>query len=197
MVENTADSFDRPFDITDWQIDPSLGRISRGETIIKLEPKVMQVLVCLARDADQVISREQLEASVWAGQVVGYDSLASTIIKLRKAFGDDSKNPQFIETVPKRGYRLIADVTARGPMQDSDPGLLLPEQGESPAFQTVENDNSSRRDQDEAPGAGQGKRARMESRRRLLARVVRGRQTGPEYLRSRRRPRRPCRCSWR
>ncbi len=43
--------------------------------------------------------------------MVGYDALASSIIKLRKAFGDDSKNPQFIETIPKRGYRLIAKIS--------------------------------------------------------------------------------------
>lgn len=72
----------------------------------------MTVLIFLAQAAGDVISREQLEAAAWEGLVVGYDSLASTIIKLRKAFEDDSKNPRIIETVPKRGYRLIAPVSA-------------------------------------------------------------------------------------
>jgi len=72
---------------------------------------VISVLVCLAQQHGQVVTREQLEETVWAGMIVGYDSLASTIIKLRKAFGDDSKNPQIIETVPKKGYRLIAEVS--------------------------------------------------------------------------------------
>jgi TolB-like protein/Flp pilus assembly protein TadD len=50
-------------------------------------------------------------AQAWANRVVGYDSLSTAIIKLRKALGDDSRNPRYIETVPKKGYRLIATVT--------------------------------------------------------------------------------------
>ena len=98
------------FQLAEWHVDPQSGRIHTRDSEAKLEPKVMAVLVCLAQSAGQVISREQLEAEVWTDMVVGYDSLASTIIKLRKAFGDDSKNPHIIETVPKKGYRLIAEV---------------------------------------------------------------------------------------
>lgn len=115
MTQESKIRHDRPFQVADWHIEPSLGRISRGDQSIKVEPKVMAVLECLANEAGNVISREQLEATVWAGQIVGYDSLASTIIKLRKAFSDDSKNPSIIETVPKRGYRLIATVAQAKP----------------------------------------------------------------------------------
>jgi TolB-like protein/DNA-binding winged helix-turn-helix (wHTH) protein/Flp pilus assembly protein TadD len=112
MIEASEITLETPFFVADWHVDPSLGRISHGQKVIKLEPKVMMVLLCLAREAGDVISREQLESTVWADRVVGYDSLATAIIKLRKAFEDDSKNPQIIETVPKRGYRLIAPVSA-------------------------------------------------------------------------------------
>ena len=71
-----------PFWINDWYIDPDTCRIKRGDEVVKLEPKVMTVLACLAGEAGKVISREQLEAKVWPDMVVGYDSLASTIIKL-------------------------------------------------------------------------------------------------------------------
>ncbi len=70
----------------------------------------MAVLVCLAQQAGNVVSREQLEAEVWSGRIVGYDSLSNAIIKLRKAFGDSSRQPEIIETIPKKGYRLIAEV---------------------------------------------------------------------------------------
>ncbi len=70
----------------------------------------MQVLVYLADKAGKVVSREELEANIWTGRVVGYDAVANTIIKLRKAFEDDSRNPRFIETISKTGYRLIAKV---------------------------------------------------------------------------------------
>ncbi|MDH5766698.1 MAG: winged helix-turn-helix domain-containing protein, partial [Gammaproteobacteria bacterium] len=107
MIEQVNTPLDRPFYLAEWLIDPQSCQIQGPENEVKLEPKVMAVLVCLAENSGQVISREQLEADVWADMVVGYDALASTIIKLRKAFGDDSKQPRFIETVPKKGYRLM------------------------------------------------------------------------------------------
>ena len=70
----------------------------------------MKVLICLAENPGQVISRESLEAKVWTDMVVGYDAVASSIIKLRKAFGDNSRDPRYVETVSKKGYRLIAHV---------------------------------------------------------------------------------------
>ena len=122
-------TLDAPFWVDDWHIDPATGRIQRQDTVVKLEPKVMTVLICLARQAGAVISREQLESTAWSGMVVGYDSLASTIIKLRRAFGDDSKNPRIIETVPKKGYRLIARVK---PAQAADKNKVSPAEPDTP-----------------------------------------------------------------
>ncbi len=70
----------------------------------------MAVLDYLASRPGTVVSRQELEESVWAGTVVGYDALSNTIIKLRKAFGDKARNPLIIETITKSGYRLIAGV---------------------------------------------------------------------------------------
>jgi adenylate cyclase len=100
-----------PFKVADWYVDPATCRISRGTTVMRLEPKVMEVLVYLANNPGQVVTREDLESRVWAGTVVGYDALTSTMLKLRKAFNDSPKNPQILETVPKRGYRLVAPVS--------------------------------------------------------------------------------------
>ncbi|WP_455208695.1 winged helix-turn-helix domain-containing protein [Kaarinaea lacus] len=97
--------------VGEWQVDPDSGRIQRQGEEVKLEPKVMSVLVCLAKNAGKVVSRETLEATVWTGMVVGYDAVSGSIIKLRKALGDDSRHPHYIETVSKKGYRLIADVS--------------------------------------------------------------------------------------
>ena len=112
-----------PFCIGDWRIEPSLGRITGPDPdadSTKLEPQVMAVLLCLAKQQGQVVSREAIEAQAWANRVVGYDSLSTAIIKLRKALGDDSKNPRYIETVPKKGYRLIATVTSATPTSDAE-----------------------------------------------------------------------------
>lgn len=99
-----------PFYMADWEILAASDRIRRGDTEIKLEPKVMAVLVCLADRRGELVTREQLEREVWGGTVVGYDALTSSIIKLRKALGDNPRHPRFIETVSKKGYRLIAPV---------------------------------------------------------------------------------------
>jgi TolB-like protein/DNA-binding winged helix-turn-helix (wHTH) protein len=101
------------FMVGSWVVDPGSGRLLRDGEEVKLEPKVMQVLVSLAQQPGAVVSREALEATVWAGTVVGYDAISNCIIKLRKALGDDSRHPQYIETVSKKGYRLIANVSTQ------------------------------------------------------------------------------------
>jgi adenylate cyclase len=98
------------FFIADKLIEPASNSIlSEGKTS-RVEPKAMSVLILLASKAGQVVTREELEDTVWTNMVVGPDSLTNTIIKLRRALGDDAKNTSFIETIPKTGYRLIAPV---------------------------------------------------------------------------------------
>jgi len=98
--------------VGDWVVDPALNQISRGSQIERLEPKAVEVLLSLARHAGQVMSRDQLVADVWKGIAVSDDALTQSIIKLRKALGDTSKEPAYIQTIPKRGYRLIASVSS-------------------------------------------------------------------------------------
>lgn len=103
--------------VAEWRVEPSTCRVSRGEESVKLEPKVMDLLVYLAIRQGKVLSREELEASVWPDVVVGYDALTNAIIKLRKALDDNSKYPRIIDTIPKKGYRLIAAVADLPPQQ--------------------------------------------------------------------------------
>jgi len=98
------------FYVADWHVDIATNSISCNNKTVRLEPKVMAVLKCLAAHAGEGVTRETLEATVWAGSVVGYDALSNTIIKLRKAFGDKARNPRIIETISKKGYRLLVDV---------------------------------------------------------------------------------------
>jgi len=96
--------------IGSWTVDPSANEVSLDGETTKLEPKVMAVLVYLADRRGEVVTRNELESAVWAGTVVTYDALVASIQKLRKVFGDNAKNPRVIETVSKKGYRLIAPV---------------------------------------------------------------------------------------
>jgi DNA-binding winged helix-turn-helix (wHTH) protein len=72
----------------------------------------MDVLVLLAERADQAVSKDELIDRVWKRQYVTDDVLTVTIYALRKALGDDARQPQYIETVSRRGYRLLAPVRA-------------------------------------------------------------------------------------
>lgn len=99
------------FRVADWTVDPSANRLNRGGETVKLEPKVIDLLVFLAEHPGKVVTRDELHAAVWAGTVVGYDTLTGAIQKLRRAFREDSKQPRVIETIPKKGYRLVAPVT--------------------------------------------------------------------------------------
>lgn len=99
------------FRVAKWHVDPSTNRLSQGGSEIKLEPKVMAVLVYLARRPGQNVTRTELEAAVWTGSVVSYDAVTGAIQKLRKVFDDDPAHPRVIETLSKKGYRLIAPVS--------------------------------------------------------------------------------------
>jgi len=99
--------------IGSWVVAPSLNSISSGGRTVRLEPKVMGVLVCLAKHPGETLSKEQLFQAVWPNIVVTEDVLKRCIAELRRAFDDDAREPRIIETISKRGYRLVAPVTAR------------------------------------------------------------------------------------
>jgi DNA-binding winged helix-turn-helix (wHTH) protein len=98
------------FRLGEWLVQPSLDRLSREGESVRIEPKVMDVLICLARCAGRVVSRDGLVDEVWAKQYVAESALSRVIAELRSALHDDARNPRFIETITKRGYRLIAPV---------------------------------------------------------------------------------------
>jgi DNA-binding winged helix-turn-helix (wHTH) protein/TolB-like protein/Flp pilus assembly protein TadD len=106
--------------IGEWSADPETNEIRRGGEIVRLEPKAMDVLMLLADRVGRVVTREELFAAVWPGVVVGDEALTQSIIKLRKALGDNSRSPSYIETISKRGYRLIA------PVGSSEGAVALP-----------------------------------------------------------------------
>ena len=100
--------------IGDCWADPATNELGRKSQTLRLEPKVMEVLVVLARRADAVVSRDELLSTVWPGVIVGDEALTQSVIKLRKALGDNPRSPAYIETISKRGYRMIAPVRHAG-----------------------------------------------------------------------------------
>ena len=97
--------------IGSWTAHPEHNQLVRGKEQVKLEPRIMQVLVFLAHHAGEVVSRERILEAVWKDVVVSDEVLTNAIREIRKALGDDARVPQFIQTIPKQGYRLIAPVS--------------------------------------------------------------------------------------
>jgi DNA-binding winged helix-turn-helix (wHTH) protein len=93
-----------------WLVEPSLGRVSVDGRTVQVRPKVMDLLVFLAGSRGNVISKETLLNEVWRTEAISESALTRTITELRSAVGDDAEHPRFLETIPKRGYRLIAPV---------------------------------------------------------------------------------------
>jgi adenylate cyclase len=112
----------RPFRIADWRVDPALDEIAKDGKTLKLEPRTMRVLLYLAKNAGQVVSVEQLLDAVWKDVVVTEDSVYQAVAILRRALGDDPREPRYIANVLRRGYRLVTPVV---PWVDSEsvPGV--------------------------------------------------------------------------
>lgn len=99
------------FFIAEWQIQPQLNRILLADTIVQVEPRIMEVLVVLANRAGEVVTRTELMETVWADRVVGEEAITRSISELRKVFNDNAQAPHVIQTIRKTGYRLLAPVT--------------------------------------------------------------------------------------
>jgi TolB-like protein/DNA-binding winged helix-turn-helix (wHTH) protein/Flp pilus assembly protein TadD len=99
------------FRIGPWLVEPTLNRISQNGASRHLEPKVMQVLLCLAKARGEVVSKQQLIEGVWKETFVTDDVLTRSISELRDAFGDEARESRIVQTIPKQGYRLLLPVT--------------------------------------------------------------------------------------
>ncbi len=89
------------------------GQLSAGDKTIQLEPQVSTLLKYFIERAGDIVSKEDIFATLWAGRVVSDDAFRAVIKKLRKALSDDARSPDYLQTIPLKGYRLIAQVTTQ------------------------------------------------------------------------------------
>ena len=99
---------DAPFRVGDWLVEPSLNRLTRGGESIQIELKMMDVLVCLAGRAGELVTRREITDTVWATEFITEKTLTRAVAELRRTLGDDARQPRYIETIHRKGYRLIA-----------------------------------------------------------------------------------------
>jgi DNA-binding winged helix-turn-helix (wHTH) protein len=122
MDSRSGANGEAPSELTldDWRIQPSLNRLTRGAATVRIEPKLMDVLLFLARHAGQVVSKDAIADAVWPNLFISESVITRAIAGLRRALDDDPRSPRFIETIAKRGYRLLIPAVA------ASPGHLLP-----------------------------------------------------------------------
>src|SRR5436309_13177067 len=113
MPASIQGSWEPDFFVADWRVRPALGQLERGDLVVAVEARSMQVLVCLARQAPNVVSKQRLMREVWGESFVSDEVLSHAIWELRKAFGDDARNPRYIQTIARKGNRLLAKVSYR------------------------------------------------------------------------------------
>ncbi|MEO7324883.1 MAG: winged helix-turn-helix domain-containing protein [Dokdonella sp.] len=115
-----------PFTLGDWSVDPVLNSIAREGETIRLEPRTMRLLLCLAERGGGVVSADDLLDYVWPNVIVTPDSVYQAVAALRRLLGDNPKDPRYIVTVPRQGYRMVAAVNPRTP-------VLAPAVSDAPA----------------------------------------------------------------
>jgi len=99
------------FELGPWTVVPERGLLRQGDVKEHLEPMVMDVLMVLAGHQGSVVTRDQLVDAVWDGRFVADEAIVAKIATLRHKLGDDARHPVYVETIPRRGYRLMMPIT--------------------------------------------------------------------------------------
>jgi len=109
-----------------WTLDTQSGDLTKGEVTTRLQIQPLQILLALLENPGNLVTREQLIARLWPKGIVEFDtSLNTAVRKLRIALNEDSEHPRYIETIPRRGYRFIAELEAEP--QAAPPEVAPPE----------------------------------------------------------------------
>src|SRR5215467_5014240 len=95
-----------------FEVDLRVGELTKRGLRVRLQDQPFRVLAMLLEKPGDLVTREELREKLWGRTVVDFDhGLNKAINKIREALGDSAENPRFVETVARRGYRFLADVT--------------------------------------------------------------------------------------
>ena len=98
-----------------FRLDVVNEQLWRGSTLLPLRPKTFEVLLYLSRNAQRLVTKQELLENIWTDTTVSDELLRGYIRELRETLGDDAKTPRYIETVPARGYRFLLRVEPETP----------------------------------------------------------------------------------
>lgn len=109
--------------VGDWEVRPELNQLRCGARAQVIEPRLIALLGCFASEPGRVFNRDALIDKAWAGVIVSESTINHTVGMLRRALGDDARDPRYIQTVAKKGYRLIAEVGPIAAATESPPAF--------------------------------------------------------------------------
>jgi DNA-binding winged helix-turn-helix (wHTH) protein/tetratricopeptide (TPR) repeat protein len=104
---NQPELLESHFRLAEWEVHREDGALVGPSRSVRIQPQVMGVLVYLCSRAGTVVSKKDLLQGVWGGRAVSDDAVFACLRQLRRALGDDARRPRFVETIPKRGYRML------------------------------------------------------------------------------------------
>jgi len=107
------------FRLGEWLVKPDDGSLVSSQRVTRLEPLLMELLVFLCSHAGQVVSKNDVLKNIWGDRWVSDGTIKASFYQLRKALGDTPRKPRFIETLPKRGYRVLIRPVALTKSADS------------------------------------------------------------------------------
>lgn len=110
------------YQFDDFVLDTTMFELRRNKQPLKVEPQVVELLAFLVKNADRLVSKEEIYEAIWSGRYVSEAALSSRIKSARKAIGDDGQAQRFIRTVHKKGFRFIAQIQ----VLDQQPTLETP-----------------------------------------------------------------------
>jgi DNA-binding winged helix-turn-helix (wHTH) protein/Tfp pilus assembly protein PilF len=119
-----------------WTVIPLENCVVQGDQKTVIIPKVMDLLLYFSNHVDQVLSIQQLSDAIWPNEFVGDNAIYNLIGQLRKALGDNVSKPVYIETLSKKGYRLIAEVTEVAQASFADTSINLPNKSDTLSLKT-------------------------------------------------------------
>src|SRR5437868_11209294 len=102
------------------RVDAASFRVWKDERAVQIEPKAFQVLLFLIENRGRLVEKRELLDAVWKETFVTENALTREIAQLRKALGESAREAKYIETVPTKGYRFIADVEVKNGQQAKD-----------------------------------------------------------------------------
>ncbi len=114
------------FQLEEWRVEPRLGRMVRDQVIVTLRPRVMEALTFLAGRPGEVVSKRDLVDAVWSSGFVADNTIVHCINELRDALGDNAASPRFLQTIPRRGYRVLGRI---GRIEEEDASVTFEEAG--------------------------------------------------------------------